>query len=106
MADVPNLEKKRELLAPKTPKGVGPLGKIVLLGGAALVGLGMTPSASAFPTATPSVQAAPPPTSTSSAAPLVLQGAETTNAALAGHGSHSSHASHASHASHHSSSFA
>jgi len=105
MADVPKLEKKRELLAPKTPQGVGPLGKIVLLGGAALAGLGMTPSASALPIATPSVQAAPSPTSTSSAAPLVLQGAET-NAMLAGHGSHSSHASHASHASHHSSSFA
>ena len=105
MTDVPKLEKKRELLAPKAPKGVGPLGKIVLLGGAALAGVGMTPSASAFPTVTPGIQSAAAPTSASNAAPLVLQGVET-NVALAGHGSHSSHSSHASHASHHSSSFA
>jgi hypothetical protein len=102
MSDVPKLEKKRELLAPKAPKGVGPLGKIVLLGGAALAGIGMTPSAAALPTVTSGLQSAASPTSTSSAAPLVLQGVET-NVALAGHSSHSSHASHASH---HSSSFA
>src|SRR5437016_2448506 len=47
MADVPKLEKKRELLAPKS---VGPLGRIVLLGGASLAVLGMTPSGSALPT--------------------------------------------------------
>ena len=35
MTDVPKLEKKRELLAPKASKGVGSLGTIVLLTGTA-----------------------------------------------------------------------
>ena len=101
MADVPKLEKKRALLAPKAPKGIGPLGTIVLLTGTALAGLGMA-RAVVLPTLTPGIQSAASPTSTNRAAPLVLQGVEM-NAALAAHGSHSSHASHASH---HSSSFA
>lgn len=102
MADVPKLEKKRGLLAPKTPKGVGPLGTIVLLTGTALAGFGMAPAAVALPIIMPGVHSLASPLSTNSVAPLVLHSVEM-NAALAKHGSHSSHASHASH---HSSSFA
>src|SRR4051812_47995 len=65
MADLPKLEKKRALLAPKTPKSVGPLGKLVLLAGTALAGLGITPSAPALPSGTLSIQSTPSPMSTS-----------------------------------------
>src|SRR5271169_471955 len=103
MPNVPKLEKKRELLAPKS---VGPLGKAALLGGIAFAGLGAVPSASALPTVPPGVQPAGMRTITRSAAPLVLQ---QNNVMLAQqqpprHSSHISHGSHASHASHHSSS--
>ena len=98
MADVPKLTKKRELLAPTVPKTIGPLGKVVLFSGTALVGLGVVPTTTASSAVT-SGKSAPSGASVRSAAPLVLQ-AVGGGITVTGHESHSSHSSHASHASH------
>src|SRR5260370_8531076 len=74
MPNVPKLEKKRELLAPKS---VGPLGKVVLMGGAALAGLGVIPSSSVLPTPKPGIQSVGTPPAPTPAAPFPLPSVQT-----------------------------
>jgi hypothetical protein len=107
VADIPKLTKNPDLLAPAKARRVGPIGKLLLVGGTVLAGLGAvqaTPTNGNSLNNTPSVVVTNSRELTTSPAPLVLKPANVTPL-MASQRSHSSHSSHRSHSSHHSSSF-